>query len=68
MIMPEAASLFGAVVTLSMATTPFLMRFIDWLERRGNGAQVELEGPECRRKPASSSSAMAASGRPRRKC
>jgi len=25
----EAASLFGAVVTLSMAATPFLMRFID---------------------------------------
>ncbi len=27
LIKPEAASLFGAVVTLSMATTPFLMRF-----------------------------------------
>jgi Kef-type K+ transport system membrane component KefB len=34
LITPEAASLFGAVVTLSMATTPFLMRFIDFLERR----------------------------------
>ena len=34
LILPEAASLFGAVVTLSMATTPFLMRFIDWLEKR----------------------------------
>jgi monovalent cation:proton antiporter-2 (CPA2) family protein len=32
LITPEAASLFGAVVTLSMATTPFLMRFVDWLE------------------------------------
>ena len=32
LITPEAASLFGAVVTLSMATTPFLMRLIDWLE------------------------------------
>lgn len=27
LIKPQAASLFGAVVTLSMATTPFLMRF-----------------------------------------
>ncbi|MFA5968378.1 MAG: cation:proton antiporter [Sphingomonas sp.] len=27
LIAPEAASLFGAVITLSMATTPFLMRF-----------------------------------------
>ena len=27
LIAPDAASLFGAVVTLSMATTPFLMRF-----------------------------------------
>ena len=34
LILPEAASLFGAVVTLSMATTPFLMRFTDLLERR----------------------------------
>ena len=34
LITREAASLFGAVVTLSMAATPFLMRFIDWLERR----------------------------------
>jgi glutathione-regulated potassium-efflux system protein KefB len=46
LISPEAASLAGAVVTLSMATTPFLMRLIDWLEgrevRRGDG----LDGPE----------------------
>jgi len=27
LILPEAASLFGAIVTLSMATTPFLMMF-----------------------------------------
>ena len=46
LILPEAASLFGAVVTLSMATTPFLMRFIDWLERREMGRRVDLEGPE----------------------
>jgi len=46
LITPEAASLFGAVVTLSMATTPFLMRLIDRLEadevRRAKG----LEGPD----------------------
>lgn len=48
LIEPEAASLFGAVVTLSMATTPFLMIFARWLERR---ADVEanadgMDGPE----------------------
>jgi monovalent cation:proton antiporter-2 (CPA2) family protein len=46
LILPEAASLFGAVVTLSMATTPFLMRFIDWLERREQRGGEGLEGPE----------------------
>jgi len=45
LISPEAASLFGAVVTLSMATTPFLMRFIDWLERR-EIRRDDLDGPE----------------------
>jgi monovalent cation:proton antiporter-2 (CPA2) family protein len=45
LILPEAASLFGAVVTLSMAATPFLMRLTDWLERREVSAD-ELEGPE----------------------
>ena len=45
LIKPEAASLFGAVVTLSMATTPFLMRFIDWTERREIG-RSDLDGPE----------------------
>jgi voltage-gated potassium channel Kch len=45
LITPEAASLFGAVVTLSMATTPFLMRFIDWTERR-EVRRIDLEGPE----------------------
>ena len=46
LILPEAASLFGAVVTLSMAATPFLMRLTDWLEKR-EGARAEgLEGPE----------------------
>jgi monovalent cation:proton antiporter-2 (CPA2) family protein len=46
LILPEAASLFGAVVTLSMATTPFLMRFIDWLERREERSGENLDGPE----------------------
>jgi monovalent cation:proton antiporter-2 (CPA2) family protein len=46
LILPPAASLFSAVVTLSMAATPFLMRLTDWLERReGRGAEG-LEGPE----------------------
>jgi glutathione-regulated potassium-efflux system protein KefB len=45
LIAPEAASLFGAVVTLSMATTPFLMRFIDWTERR-EVRRDDLDGPE----------------------
>jgi glutathione-regulated potassium-efflux system protein KefB len=45
LIAPEAASLFGAVVTLSMATTPFLMRFIDWLERREVNRD-DLDGPD----------------------
>jgi len=46
LIAPEAASLFGAVVTLSMATTPFLMRFIDFLERREVRSGEGLDGPD----------------------
>jgi Kef-type K+ transport system membrane component KefB/voltage-gated potassium channel Kch len=45
LITPAAASLFGAIVTLSMATTPFLMRFIDWTERR-EVRREDLDGPE----------------------
>ncbi|HET9811565.1 MAG TPA: cation:proton antiporter [Sphingomicrobium sp.] len=45
LVLPEAASLFGAVVTLSMATTPFLMRLTDWLERREERGD-DLDGPE----------------------
>jgi monovalent cation:proton antiporter-2 (CPA2) family protein len=45
LIRPEAASLFSAVITLSMAATPFLMRFIDFLERR-EVRRDDLEGPE----------------------
>lgn len=41
------ASLFSAVVTLSMATTPFLMMFNKWVERRASHrAAKALEGPE----------------------
>jgi len=45
-ILPEAASLFGAVVVLSMATTPFLMRLTDWMERREEASGKGLDGPE----------------------
>jgi len=45
LISREAASLFTAVVTLSMVTTPFLMRFIDFLERR-DVRRADLAGPE----------------------
>jgi monovalent cation:proton antiporter-2 (CPA2) family protein len=45
LVLPAANSLFGAVVTLSMAATPFLMRLTDWLERREERAEG-LEGPE----------------------
>src|SRR4051812_536856 len=45
LILPEAASLFGAVVTLSMACTPFLMRLTDWLEAREERADG-LAGPD----------------------
>jgi len=46
LITPEAASLFGAVVTLSMATTPFLMRLTDWLDRRSAEDGAGLDGPD----------------------
>lgn len=45
LIVPAAASLFSAVVTLSMAATPFLMRLTDWLERR-EVRRDDLDGPE----------------------
>jgi glutathione-regulated potassium-efflux system protein KefB len=46
LILPEAASLFGAIVTLSMASTPFLMRLTDWLEKREKPSGDHLDGPE----------------------
>jgi len=45
LITPEAASLFGAAVTISMITTPFLMRLVDMLERR-EVSRDDLDGPE----------------------
>ena len=48
LITREAASLFSAVVTLSMVSTPFLMRFIDFLEKRemNERRRDDLDGPE----------------------
>ncbi len=46
LILPEAASLFGAVVTLSMVTTPFLMRVIDWLEAHYETPRARPAGPD----------------------
>jgi glutathione-regulated potassium-efflux system protein KefB len=47
LIEPKAASLFAAIVTVSMATTPFLMKFNDWLDRRSTRNDGDgLDGPE----------------------
>jgi len=46
LISAEQASLFTAVVTLSMVTTPFLMRLTDALERREERSADGLDGPE----------------------
>jgi len=46
LITEEAASLFAAVVTLSMATTPFLMRIVDWLQAREARSAEGLDGPD----------------------
>lgn len=46
LVLPETASLFGAVVTLSMAATPFLMRLVDRLQRERPDADPHLQGPE----------------------
>lgn len=46
LIAPATASLFSAVVTLSMVATPFLMRLTDWLERREERGGDGLDGPE----------------------
>ena len=46
LILPEAASLFSAVVVLSMMTTPFLMKLTDWMERREDTGARGLDGPD----------------------
>jgi voltage-gated potassium channel Kch len=46
LITGEASALFSAVVTLSMAATPFLMRLTDWLEAREERGGDGLDGPE----------------------
>ncbi|MDE1916367.1 MAG: cation:proton antiporter [Sphingomonadales bacterium] len=46
LIKPDAASLFGAIVTVSMATTPFLMALTKPLRREAAKVQGEREGPQ----------------------
>ncbi|HQS98190.1 MAG: sodium:proton exchanger [Novosphingobium sp. 17-62-19] len=46
LIAPDAASLFGAVVTLSMASTPFLMMATAKFRREAEVAPGEREGPQ----------------------
>lgn len=46
LIAPEAASLFGAVITLSMATTPFLMMATRRFREAPIEAPGERDGPE----------------------
>ncbi|HVL78202.1 MAG TPA: monovalent cation:proton antiporter-2 (CPA2) family protein [Sphingomicrobium sp.] len=46
LILPEAASLFSAVVILSMISTPFLMALATWIRDRMPEPDVTLDGPE----------------------
>ena len=46
LIAPEAASLFGAIVTLSMVTTPFLMMATRRIREAPKAAEEEREGPQ----------------------
>jgi CPA2 family monovalent cation:H+ antiporter-2/glutathione-regulated potassium-efflux system protein KefB len=45
LIEPEAASVFGAIITLSMATTPFLMMFSKRLRAEPERSGDHLDGP-----------------------
>jgi monovalent cation:proton antiporter-2 (CPA2) family protein len=46
LVTPEVAALFTAVVTLSMVTTPFIMRITEWVISRMPSDDVDLDGPE----------------------
>jgi monovalent cation:proton antiporter-2 (CPA2) family protein len=47
LIRSQDASIFSAIVTISMASTPFLMMFNDWFERHGlRRSRTDLDGPE----------------------
>lgn len=46
LISPSAASLFGAIVTLSMATTPFLMMLARRFNQPKKAKRDDLAGPE----------------------
>ena len=47
LVAPEAASLFSAIITLSMVTTPFLMKVATRFNRdRTEARRDDLEGPE----------------------
>ena len=46
LITAEAASMFSAVVTLTMVSTPFLMQVIEWVLRRIPEPPSDLDGPE----------------------
>jgi monovalent cation:proton antiporter-2 (CPA2) family protein len=46
LIAPEAASLFSAVVILSMVSTPFLMNVAAWVRQRLPDPDRGLDGPE----------------------
>lgn len=46
LIAPEAASIFGAIVTVSMATTPFLMQATRKLREEPAQPQTERKGPQ----------------------
>ena len=46
LIAPDAASLFGAIITLSMATTPFLMMFTRRFREEPVAADTDRDGPK----------------------
>ena len=46
LIEPELATLFAAIVTVSMIFTPFLMRVTEWVLERIPDSEVAHQGPE----------------------